>query len=121
MTLRTRLGDAAFARAWDVGSCLSLSESVVLALADRPRHGEAGGQAPAPERTPPFPLTPREREIAVLIARGLNNRQIAERLVISKRTADTHVTNILNRLGFTARAQVAAWAAEHGLTATPPA
>jgi DNA-binding NarL/FixJ family response regulator len=45
----------------------------------------------------------------------LTNRQIAAELVISERTADTHVANILNKLGFSARTQVAAWAAQHGL------
>jgi non-specific serine/threonine protein kinase len=53
--------------------------------------------------------------VAALVARGLTNRQIAEELVIAERTAGTHVANILNKLGFTARAQIAAWAVEHGL------
>ena len=63
----------------------------------------------------PMPLTRREREVATLVARGLTNRQIAAELVIAERTADTHVANILGKLGFGARAQVAAWAVEHGL------
>jgi DNA-binding NarL/FixJ family response regulator len=63
------------------------------------------------------PLTPREREVAVLLARGLTNRQIAEALVIAEGTAGVHVDHILNKLGFRSRAQVAAWAAEHGLLA----
>jgi DNA-binding NarL/FixJ family response regulator len=54
-------------------------------------------------------LTPREREVVRLIADGLSNRQIAERLVISERTADRHVSNILSKLGVRTRAQVAAW------------
>ena len=62
-------------------------------------------------------LTPRESEVAALVARGLTNRQIAVRLVISERTADSHVGNILGKLGFTSRAQVAAWAVEQGLRA----
>jgi DNA-binding NarL/FixJ family response regulator len=57
-----------------------------------------------------IPLSPREREVATLIARGLTNRQIAERLVISLRTADAHVAHILAKLGFAARAQIAVWA-----------
>jgi non-specific serine/threonine protein kinase len=60
-------------------------------------------------------LTGREREVAVLIARGLSNRQIAEALVIAEWTVDTHVRHILNKLGFRSRAQVAAWATERGL------
>lgn len=63
------------------------------------------------------PLTAREREVAASIALGLTNRQIAERLVVSRRTVDGHVASILGRLGFATRAQIAVWAAEHGLAA----
>ncbi len=57
-------------------------------------------------------LTPREQEIARLIARGLSNRAIADELVISPATAARHVANILSKLHFSSRAQVAAWAAQ---------
>jgi DNA-binding CsgD family transcriptional regulator len=60
-------------------------------------------------------LTAREREVAAYIARGMSNRAIADILVVSERTVETHVSNILNRLGFTSRAQIAAWAVEKGL------
>jgi len=60
-------------------------------------------------------LTRREREVAVLVALGLTNRQIAERLVLSGGTAERHVANILSKLGYHSRAQIAAWAVEHGL------
>ncbi|MGI5163557.1 response regulator transcription factor [Spirillospora sp. CA-253888] len=63
--------------------------------------------------TPPSTLTAREREIAALVARGLSNRGIADELVISPATVARHVTNILTKLGFASRAQVAAWAVEH--------
>jgi len=66
----------------------------------------SGGSA-----TPPGGLTPREREIVALIVRGRSNRAIAEELVISPATAARHVANILLKLGFSSRAQVAAWAA----------
>ena len=56
------------------------------------------------------PLTQREQEVAGLIAHGLTNRQIAEQLVISPRTADRHVNNILDNLGLATRVEVAAWA-----------
>src|SRR6201993_449352 len=56
-------------------------------------------------------LTKRELEVAELIENGLSNREIAERLFISKRTADGHVERILAKLGFSSRAQVAAWMA----------
>ena len=54
-------------------------------------------------------LSPRETEVANLVAEGLTNRQIAERLVISERTAQNHVQHILTKLGFTTRSQIAAW------------
>jgi DNA-binding CsgD family transcriptional regulator len=60
-------------------------------------------------------LTAREREVATLIARGKTNREIADLLVISERTAEGHVNNILGKLGFTSRAQIAAWVVEQGL------
>jgi DNA-binding CsgD family transcriptional regulator len=61
-------------------------------------------------------LTAREREVAILIAQGKTSREIAERLVVSERTAEVHVSNILGKLGFTSRAQIAVWAVERGLT-----
>jgi DNA-binding CsgD family transcriptional regulator/tetratricopeptide (TPR) repeat protein len=60
-------------------------------------------------------LTVREREIAVLIAQGESNREIAKMLVLSERTVETHVTNILSKLGLTSRARIAVWAANKGL------
>ncbi|MEE4024031.1 response regulator transcription factor [Gordonia sp. PKS22-38] len=60
-------------------------------------------------------LTPREREIAGLLSHGLSNHEIAARLVISERTARTHVGNILAKLDFSSRTQVALWASEVGL------
>lgn len=60
-------------------------------------------------------LTRREREIAVLVAQGMTNRQIADRLFIGERTAEGHVEQIRNKLGFHSRSQIAAWAVEKGL------
>jgi len=60
-------------------------------------------------------LSPREREVASLVAQGLSNRDIAERLVVSERTAENHVQRVLNRLGLRSRAQVAVWAVQNGL------
>jgi len=56
-------------------------------------------------------LTPRETQVAQLVARGLTNRQIAETLVLSERTAENHVQHILTKLGFSNRTQLAAWIA----------
>jgi non-specific serine/threonine protein kinase len=58
--------------------------------------------------------------VAALIARGLTNRQIAEHLVITEGTAANHVVHILNKLGYSSRAQVAVWAAEQGLLTDRP-
>ncbi len=57
-------------------------------------------------------LTRREAEIAVLVARGLTNREIAEELVLSTRTVETHIANALAKMGFATRAQLAGWAVE---------
>jgi ATP/maltotriose-dependent transcriptional regulator MalT len=60
-------------------------------------------------------LTPRERQVIALIAQGYSNRAIAQALVISEKTAEVHVGNILGKLGFGSRSQAAAYAVEHGL------
>ena len=60
-------------------------------------------------------LTPRQREVAGLLGAGLSNREIAERLVLTPGTVANHVEQILRRLGFRSRTQVALWAAERGL------
>lgn len=85
------------------GLHMPLDEAMGYALAD----------PPGPQEQADGPLTLREREIAILIARGLTNRAIAEELFISPATAARHVANILGKLGFTSRAQVAVYAREH--------
>jgi DNA-binding NarL/FixJ family response regulator len=60
-------------------------------------------------------LSPREQEVAALLAHGLSNRQIAERLVVTERTVAAHIEHILEKLGFASRHQVGAWVTEHGL------
>jgi DNA-binding NarL/FixJ family response regulator len=83
-----------------------------------PRRAIASASLPRVMLQPSGPaqeLTLREREVATLVARGLSNRQIADELVIAKGTAANHVKHILARLGVESRAQIAAWAVEHGL------
>jgi non-specific serine/threonine protein kinase len=63
-------------------------------------------------------LTHRERDVVVLISQGLTNRHIAATLVVSERTVEWHVSNVLRRLGLRSRAQLALWAREHGITQT---
>jgi DNA-binding NarL/FixJ family response regulator len=64
-------------------------------------------------------LTTREREVAAVVAQGLSNQEIAHELVVSVKTVEAHVTRILSKLGFSSRAQIAAWAVDKGLAAAP--
>jgi DNA-binding NarL/FixJ family response regulator len=68
-------------------------------------------------KSPADSLTDREREVLGLIAHGLGNQAIADRLGITERTARTHVSNILGKLGLASRTQAALWAVEHRLVA----
>ena len=114
---RAGLGAAAFEAAWGEGWAMLLEQAVEFALTtrtDAPTPARAGNDGAAHEK--PSPLTVREREVAALVAQGMTNREIAAALVVTERTAETHVQNILNKLGFGTRAQVAAWAVEQGLT-----
>jgi DNA-binding NarL/FixJ family response regulator len=72
----------------------------------------------APEHTATA-LTAREREVLILVARGKSNREIADALVISERTARTHVSNMLGKLGLASRTQAALWAIREGLAPRP--
>ena len=109
-TTREGLEREAFAAAWAEGGTMTLEQAIEYAL-------EAAREAPRSAGTLASPLAPREREVAVLIARGSSNRSIARLLKISERTAETHVQHILNKLGVSSRAQIAVWAAEQGLLA----
>ena len=73
----------------------------------------------APKRGTVGALTDREREVLVLVAQGLSNRQIADALVISERTARTRVSNILKKLGATSRTQAALLAIREGIAPAP--
>ena len=125
------LGQEALTELWEQGLGLSPDAAVTLALssgpqataddpgsspADSPGSGDESndGFAAAPAKAPLSSLTPREQEITALSARGYSNKGIAEELVISPATAARHVANILAKLGFTSRAQIAAWAAGNG-------
>jgi predicted ATPase/DNA-binding CsgD family transcriptional regulator len=100
---RERLGDSAYEAAVLAGAELDLDSAVAYALEEQ--------RPPVPRQPLGWaPLTRREREIAEYVAQGLTNQEIADRLVISKRTADSHVHHIFTKLGFTNRAQVATWA-----------
>ncbi|MGW1956648.1 ATP-binding protein [Streptomyces sp. NPDC001920] len=116
---REALRDPEFQRAHERGTGLALAEAVDYAAdgdrpsrrrtdpADRPANG------PPTSTRPPtgVPLTRRETEVAELVAQGLANQQIADRLFIARRTAEGHVERILGKLGFSNRSQIAAWMA----------
>ncbi|GAF49422.1 protein kinase domain-containing protein [Rhodococcus wratislaviensis] len=102
---RRALGQRPFTAASHEGEALSFDAAVSYAL------GEPAPVAP-PRVDPATALTTRERQVADLVARGLTNKAIAARLVISQRTAQGHVEHILAKLGFSSRTQIAAWVTE---------
>nr|WP_271209256.1 protein kinase [Rhodococcus wratislaviensis]GLK33750.1 hypothetical protein GCM10017611_05930 [Rhodococcus wratislaviensis] len=103
---RKKLGGAAFAASHRRGQGLGFDAAIAYALDEQPT------ATSAPDTDASTRLTKRESQVADLIAEGLTNQAIADRLVISPRTAQGHVEHILAKLGFTSRAQVAAWVVE---------
>jgi predicted ATPase/DNA-binding CsgD family transcriptional regulator len=129
------LGDPVIRRLWAEGLAMRGEDAIALAL-DAPTGAAGGGTGAAGgtggtggtagghpatvtaagslalPATPPGTLTPRERQIVALIVAGRSNKTIAAELFISPATAARHVANILAKLGFTSRTQIAAWAAD---------
>ncbi|MGH7759817.1 MAG: ATP-binding protein [Candidatus Dormibacteraceae bacterium] len=91
---------------WADGFRMTSTDAIAFALSD-----DRGVALPASAT----PISQRQAEVAGLVAEGLTNAQIAARLSISERTAEWHVEELRNRLGFSSRAQVAAWAVRQGL------
>lgn len=105
---RARVSEQRAHAAWDDGQAMNMAQAISYAL---------GAVAPAPDAgADSGPLTRREREVVALVAAGLTNKQIAERLFISERTAEGHVERIRDKLGVRSRTEVATWAVAHGLT-----
>jgi len=121
------LGRARYAELHAAGAARPLAQIAALAIAGADVLPELSVARPADEASG-WPdnevLTVREREIAVLVARGLSNREIAERLVISKRTVDAHVNHIFAKLGLSSRVQLTNWLRDRAPTrlsdALPP-
>jgi non-specific serine/threonine protein kinase len=105
---RKTLGDAGYAEAFQRGAGLSQDELIGYGLGEKSHPETDAGTEVAT-------LTARERQVAELVAQGLSNRQISTRLVISQRTAETHIEHVLRKLNFTSRTQIAAWAAHLGV------
>ena len=103
---RRQLGKREFRAEFRRGSTLPEDQAIRYALEEELEAGT--GVGPPSEESP---LTRREIEVAALVGQGLSNPEIAKRLVISVRTAQGHVENILRKLGFTSRAMIAAWVA----------
>jgi predicted ATPase/DNA-binding SARP family transcriptional activator/DNA-binding CsgD family transcriptional regulator len=103
-SLCSTLGQNAFDAAWEAGRSLTLEEATTEALAL---------DITKAAFTPPplLSLSRREQEIALLVAQGLTNRRISEQLGIAQRTADTHVSRILHKLGLSSRTDLAVWIA----------
>jgi non-specific serine/threonine protein kinase len=107
---RARLTEAEFQAEQAAGRAMSLEQAIDYAqsLPLEPGASTTRGEKPGN-------LTERESEIATLIAQGKSNREIAGELVLSTRTVEKHVANILSKLGLASRTQIVRWAIEHGL------
>ncbi len=109
--IRAELSDAEFEAEQAIGRALSIDEAINYAL-NLPLPLLATSQEGV---EPSQALTEREREVAALIALGKSNSEIAGELVVSKRTVEKHIANVLSKLDFTSRAQIVRWAIENGL------
>jgi len=112
---REAVGDTGFTRAFQLGLRLDFEQAVAYAMGESTQSRVQRSAARRPSAVAGS-LTRREREVADLIMQGLSNKQIADTLVMSQRTAEGHVEHILAKLGFTTRAQVAAWVVEQRAT-----
>jgi predicted ATPase/DNA-binding CsgD family transcriptional regulator len=101
--------------AWEAGRDMPIEQALDLALAATEAQPTRSDRQPDRSTQQVAALSPREREVAALLAHGLSNRQISEKLVITERTVAAHIEHILGKLSFASRHQVGAWADEHGL------
>jgi DNA-binding NarL/FixJ family response regulator len=111
---RGQLGSKRFLVAWNLGVKMSSADSTALCRAVLDAAAAAGEPVGAPAHQRATHLTAREREVVVLIGRGLKDREIASTLVMGRATASWHVRNVLSKLGLS-RAQVGVWALQRGL------
>jgi non-specific serine/threonine protein kinase len=124
-TARSQLEEEIWSAAWAEGKAMPLARAVEYALSDEGEREPPTAPAPMAERQPPAgertgTLTRREREVALLVGRGLTSRRIAEELSISANTANNHVAKILRKLGLGTRAEIAAWVAQRRFDSSKP-
>ncbi|MFI6431263.1 ATP-binding protein [Rhodococcus oryzae] len=112
LQVRGALAKRAYESAFEQGANLSFDDGIAYALDEQLQGAPTSGVASA--------LTRRERQVADLVAQGLTNRAIAEQLVIAPRTVEGHVEHVLAKMGFTSRAQIAAWVVEQAQVGTHP-
>jgi DNA-binding CsgD family transcriptional regulator len=105
---RSRLDEASWEEACAEGRAMSMEQAIEYALSEQKPLTPPSPESDQPSSDEPPSLTRREKEIAVLVARGLTNNQIASKLIVSERTVDNHVRNILKKLELSSREQVAA-------------
>ncbi|WP_307797337.1 LuxR C-terminal-related transcriptional regulator [Actinomadura barringtoniae] len=86
----------------------AIARGAAMTIAEAVAEARSTGKPGEPAKSD-SPLSKRELEVAGLVAEGLTNREIAERLVVAKRTVDSHIEHILAKLGFTSRTQIAVW------------
>ena len=106
--VRSQLDEASWRAAWVEGRAMSMDQAIDYALSEEKPTSPV---SPAPERPSADEaphLTRRKREVAALVARGVTSRQIAKELVLSERTVDNHVANILKKFSLHSREQIAA-------------
>jgi len=109
---RSSLGADSYAAATAAGEILDLDAVVAEAVAAPVSVPATAARRRADAR--PHRLSARELEVASLVAQGMTNRQIGERLIITPGTAGVHVEHILDKLGFQSRVQIATWTARQG-------
>jgi len=143
--IRAHLDQATFAQAWAQGRAMPLEQAIAYALETKDalstdaKPPEANTEEassfilPGTLSSPPSPplsprrvlkqqfggLTLREREVARLVAQGKSNRAIADELIVGISTVEAHISHIFTKLGFSSRAQIAAWAVDKGLDKAP--
>jgi DNA-binding NarL/FixJ family response regulator len=106
--VQARLDAASFARAFEAGQMLELEGAAALGLEPLP-------PAPTARARLPFGLTARELEVLHLIAQGLTDAEVADRLHLARRTVNTHLTSIYTKLNVSSRTAATRFAIEHDL------